>query len=339
MANPRRWLDDDAPPEIRRLLHAARREVPPRRAVDRAVRVIGAAGVLGTATTTAIGAAAKVAASSASWAVVKWGALAVLGLGVATTTTTAVRHYASKSTPAATRPIGATRGESMVRRTVALAPATRSNTSQQTSEPSEPLPAASHAARTGSTRNDQAVSTRAPITPAEVTHSAPPPRAGAASHRAATWAGSPAAVAPVTASVNRSVIAPAQNQNTQTGSPNGHAASSPALGPAATPNNDAQLLEEMRFLDQARAALLSGQTRDAMRWLREYRRSCPAQRLMPEALLLAMQAAVRQGDMTNAAEIAREIWTRFPNSPHAAKAREFLAASAPRSTEHQSDGN
>jgi len=295
MVKSRRWLDDDAPPEIRRLLQAACREAPPRRAVDRAVLVVGSAGAVGTATTTAISAAAKIASSSSSWVVAKWGAIAVFGLSVATGTTAAVRHYAS--TPAigaaATRPIARVRSET-VQRAVALAP--------------------------------------------DVTRSPLPLRVNEAPHRVVPLAGPPTVPAPVTASAAQSVITPPQNQEPRRGNPLRRVASVPVTAPASNSLSDPQLLEEMRFLDRGRAAMLSGQVRDAKRWLIEYRQSCPAQRLIPEALLLGMQTATRQGDMSGAAEIAREIWARFPNSPHAAKARDFLDASAQQPTD-RSEGN
>jgi len=125
------------------------------------------------------------------------------------------------------------------------------------------------------------------------------------------------------------VIAPAENQNIQTGQSNG----------SRHPVSDAQLLEEMRYLDQARTAMRSGRASNVMRWLSEYRQNYPAQRLMPEALLLGMQAAARQGDISSAQALAREICAGFPKSPHAAKAREYLDASTRRSTEQQSDGD
>ncbi len=322
MVNSRRWLDDDAPPEIRRLLNAARREVPPRRAVDRAVVVVGSAGALGVATTTASGAAAKVASSSLGLAVAKWGAAAVFGLGVATATTATVRHYALTAAPtmsaAATRSLGGARSEATVRHAVVLAPggsahAASGGTSERTEQSSTESSRADDLLN-GSTRSD-------PGTP-DASASAPLLRVAGQSHRVAALGRALAVTVPATVRADAAVTASAQNPNTPASS---HAAS------------DAQLLEEMRFLDRARALMLSGQATNAMRWLREYRRNFPAERLMPEALLLGLQAAVRQGELSNALGIAREIWARFPDSPHAAKARELLDASARRSTEHPSE--
>lgn len=325
MANCRRWLDDDAPPEIRRLLNAARREVPPRRAVDRAVVMVGSAGALGVATTTAGGVAAKVASSSLGWALAKWGAAAVFGLGVATTTAATVRHYALTSALAvgavASKSIGGARDEAMVRHSAMLTPAVSAKAPPvETSEPLEQSPAES-------ARADESLSgsnRRASSSPKDMLASLPLLRIDGESDRAATLVRPLAVTAPVAVRADASVIAQAQNPKAQTSSP------------AAS---DAPLLEEMRFLDRTRALMLRGQARNAMRWLREYRHNFPAQRLMPEALLLGMQVAVRQGEQTDASVIAREIWARFPDSPHSAKARELLETSARKSNEHPSEGD
>jgi hypothetical protein len=100
MAGMKHWLRDDVPPEIARLLRAARNDSPRRGAIDRAVLMIGSAATVGTATTGVFGAVTKVGTAALGWAA-KWGAATVLGLGLGATAAVTARYYSADATHAA----------------------------------------------------------------------------------------------------------------------------------------------------------------------------------------------------------------------------------------------
>jgi hypothetical protein len=313
MGNLKRWLDDDAPPEIRRLLRAACIEAPPSRAVERTVLLVGGASALSTATTGALGAVTKAASSSLGWAVAKWGAAAVFGLGLATTTAATVRHYRLRSNP----PIAAVSTKSPGTSSPDVA-ANHAMATRRVANPNNAFPRRlgdSSAGAPEAAHGNAAVVTAEPTLPSSEAPRSPSLQVESTVHREAILALPPAEPARVAADADAFVTAPRPIP----------------VNPAIDPVTDAQLLEEMRLIDRARAEMLKGRPSEALRWLDEYRRACPAQRLMPEAMLLRMRAAARLGDRVAAADIAREIGERYPSSPHAAKAREFLDGATRRS--------
>ena len=103
----------------------------------------------------------------------------------------------------------------------------------------------------------------------------------------------------------------------------------PAPVVATTPQQNAQedlrLAEEMRYLDQVRGALRQSRPADALKWLEAYQRKCTVQRMLPEALLLRLRAEMSLGNRSAALGTARQIGLLFPQSPHAARARELIA--------------
>jgi TolA-binding protein len=95
--------------------------------------------------------------------------------------------------------------------------------------------------------------------------------------------------------------------------------------PQQNTQEDLRLAEEMRYLDQVRGALRQSRPADALKWLTAYQRNCSAQRMLPEALLLRLRAEVSSGNRLAALATAQQIGSRFPKSPHAARAKELLA--------------
>jgi hypothetical protein len=102
MKELKRWLDDDAPPEVGRLLRAARAEQPRRSSLD---RTLISAGVGGLATTAGAKSVAGAVATT-----LKWVAVGALGGSVVMGTAVGIRRLAAPapapgaSTPSMLRP-------------------------------------------------------------------------------------------------------------------------------------------------------------------------------------------------------------------------------------------
>jgi hypothetical protein len=98
-------------------------------------------------------------------------------------------------------------------------------------------------------------------------------------------------------------------------------------GSASSPSADtARLLEEVRAVDRARAALSSGNAASALSVLDAYTVAFPHPSFEPEALYLRMQALLATGDPA-ARTIADRLVRSFPNAPQAARARAVLSGS------------
>lgn len=87
------------------------------------------------------------------------------------------------------------------------------------------------------------------------------------------------------------------------------------------------LAREVAAVDRARAALLRGDARTALVLLDDHDRSFGAPMLAPEASALRALALSASGDRARAAELARDILSREPASPHAARLRAIAQAS------------
>jgi hypothetical protein len=142
-----------------------------------------------------------------------------------------------------------------------------------------------------------------------------PPPPGAASERAAD----PAPKVPVaspgsTASVEVPNLLP-------------HSAPAPrVVGSAASiAAVDETLIEEVRSVDRARAALATGRAVEALARLDEYERDFAARRFAPEALYLRMEALASLGRTAQARTVAERLLARHPNSPHGDRARAVLS--------------
>lgn len=99
------------------------------------------------------------------------------------------------------------------------------------------------------------------------------------------------------------------------------------LPPAVTANADRTTAREIELIDQARAALRSGNSAAALRLVHDYGRRFPAGRFAPEALYLKMEACLKAGDQQDAVLAARRLVDRYPQCPQVARARDILNSS------------
>jgi hypothetical protein len=104
-----------------------------------------------------------------------------------------------------------------------------------------------------------------------------------------------------------------------------------AIDPRAIPSGavpsveaDSAMEVEVRLLDEARTRLAEGRGRDALAVLGRYAREAPSQRLAPEAWYLEMEANHALGDRTAAMRSAQGLLERYPDGPHAARAKKIL---------------
>jgi hypothetical protein len=145
--------------------------------------------------------------------------------------------------------------------------------------------------------------------------SQPPPPPGTASEPAAD----PAPKVPV--------ASPGSSTSVEAPSVLPHSAPAPrVVGPAASiAAVDETLIEEVRSVDRARAALATGRAVEALARLDEYERDFAERRFAPEALYLRMEALVSLGRTAQARTVAERLLTRHPNSPHGDRARAVLS--------------
>ncbi len=93
MTELKRWLDDDAPPEVGRLLRAARAEAPRRRSIQRTLVALGATGLATTAGAKTVAGAVAIT--------LKWVAVGAVGGSVVVGTVAAARHFSVPAAPPA----------------------------------------------------------------------------------------------------------------------------------------------------------------------------------------------------------------------------------------------
>ena len=104
----------------------------------------------------------------------------------------------------------------------------------------------------------------------------------------------------------------------------------PTAAPLASTDDttSAPLAAEVTFVDRARTLFQRGDTRGTLAALRDYEREFPERRLLPEVLLLRMEASNAAGDATGAQAFARAIVREYGKSPHVARARAVLSEAA-----------
>jgi hypothetical protein len=90
-----------------------------------------------------------------------------------------------------------------------------------------------------------------------------------------------------------------------------------------------QLAEEVRWVDQARAAVASGRSAEALRMLDTYDSRYPSRGFAPESLYLRMRALLALGRGDEARNVASRLERSYPATPQAARARELLKESIP----------
>jgi hypothetical protein len=94
-------------------------------------------------------------------------------------------------------------------------------------------------------------------------------------------------------------------------------------------SRDANLRDEIRLLDRARAALRMRAPSEALDSLRQYFDGHPRGTLEPEATVLRIEALLQSGQRVQAAAAAREFLTRHPDGPLADRVRRGMADSKP----------
>jgi hypothetical protein len=90
------------------------------------------------------------------------------------------------------------------------------------------------------------------------------------------------------------------------------------------------LVEEVGSLDRARAALASGDPREALSRLARHEQRFPSGALEPEAVVLRVRALVQLGQQAEAHALAGRFLAAQPNSPQAARLRALISAPAAR---------
>lgn len=108
------------------------------------------------------------------------------------------------------------------------------------------------------------------------------------------------------------------------------APSPPARGTTMTAGSGG-LEDEISAFDAARSALTANDVEGALRLLDTYQRRFPRGTFAQEAEVLRIEALTRKNDHTGAALAAARFLEAHPGSPHAAKVRSMLRASAPTS--------
>jgi hypothetical protein len=105
-------------------------------------------------------------------------------------------------------------------------------------------------------------------------------------------------------------------------------APAPVAAPAAPPReappllaSDANLRDEIRLLDRARAALRMHAPQQALQELRRYFEGHPRGVLEPEAAVLRIEALRESGDRVQAAAASREFLARHADGPLADRVR------------------
>jgi hypothetical protein len=114
----------------------------------------------------------------------------------------------------------------------------------------------------------------------------------------------------------------------------------PAAAPAALPATTAttaatsgatatpSFAEEIASFERARAALDAGDADRAIALVDTYERRFPAGTFLQEAEVLRVQALTRKGDSAGARRVGQRFLAAHPTSPHAARIRAILDASA-----------
>lgn len=127
MTDPKRWLDDGAPPAVERMLRAGASEQPSDAALERALTAAGVSAVMLTATTTSAAGtgAATATAAAASGVFSKWSVVALVVTSVAglATGVTIAWHAPPRPAPAFVPRPPATSGAAPSIRPHAVAPA------------------------------------------------------------------------------------------------------------------------------------------------------------------------------------------------------------------------
>jgi hypothetical protein len=287
MTDPKRWIDDGAPEDVRELLEAASREQPRRGSTERALTALGASGALAAARSAGAAPAVKGAGavlagkgaitSAPAALAIKWGLLGVV-TALATAGTAAVVWKNAR--PAATQEVARSSvAPASAPRATAVVPSIES----QGAPSQESTPAREIAPPLHSEPSTPAPAARAPLARSEALE---PARAIPAEHAAL--------------------------------------AAEPASHEAAARETAPALAGEVAVIDEARADLRRGDLAGVLATLNAYDSRFAVRRLEPEALYLRMEALGRQGDTEGRRKVAERLLAEFPGAPQAARARAVL---------------
>ena len=102
-----------------------------------------------------------------------------------------------------------------------------------------------------------------------------------------------------------------------------------ADAPSTTsPVGVSSLSDEVVLLDAARAAAAARDPDRALAALDAYEHDFPRGNLLPEALVMRVQALAQRGDYQGATKVGRAFLEKNPHSPHADRVRSILAGTA-----------
>jgi hypothetical protein len=94
--------------------------------------------------------------------------------------------------------------------------------------------------------------------------------------------------------------------------------------PAGTKQSSDDLGRELESLDEARAALRSGDAARCLELLREHTRKFPRQRMAVEASVLRIEALAASGNREAARKAGREFLARHPKGPYAQRVSSLI---------------
>jgi TolA-binding protein len=107
--------------------------------------------------------------------------------------------------------------------------------------------------------------------------------------------------------VNEVAPAPQEKQGDET---------APAPRKAVKASSVSELRDEIRLMDQARAALRAGSADKALALLARYAQRYPEGAFRQEATVLQLEALERAGQRSKASSLARKFLDEHPESPH-----------------------
>lgn len=119
-------------------------------------------------------------------------------------------------------------------------------------------------------------------------------------------------------------VQPAMSQIGAPAPPEASSSSGVLRGP--TPSSSASIAAELTYLEQARAALSSGNPAYALSLLDQYPMRFPHASMAPEATMLRIESLVAAGDRDAAQRAADTFLASHPTSPYAARIHSLLGA-------------
>jgi hypothetical protein len=151
-----------------------------------------------------------------------------------------------------------------------------------------------------------------------------PPRAAVKPSVAVHVTQTPAPIAPAEAAPAVSPLPPVEVEKAP------QAPATRGARPDASAAADADLGEQIRLIEAARAGVASHNAKAATAALDAYAAKFPRGSFGQEAMVLRIRAIDQAGDSTRASALAKSFVTRFPNSPHVARLKPIAERGASR---------